>query len=292
MGKSVIRKTIMALNSFEPTREYLMVPLIFVRDKLRDLKSFSIIKNGRVSISNYKDIHKGQRCFVIGNGPSLTPEDLNLIKNEICFGSNRIYDIYEYTEWGPTYYAIQDFNVLQEISLEVEERETRSNHRFIAGNRSTYICKEMMEDQKNSFFYLGSCLSEKRKIQFTEDMQRTVASGRTVTYMMIQMAYYMGFKEIYLLGVDHSYGQYLDKEGNLDTEIHAQSHFKGARAYKHLKGYNYIAKNPLNASTKAYQKAEDYSRNHGFRIYNCTRGGKLEVFERRTLENVLKEKRI
>ena len=274
MSKSIVKKTFRALNSFEPTREYLMVP-----------------KDGRRDISDFKGIYEGQRCFVIGNGPSLTPEDLNLLKNEICFGSNRIYDIYDYTDWGPTYYAIQDFYVLQEISKEVEERETRSKHRFIAGNRKNYICKEMLEDPKNSFFYLGSCLSERRKIRFADDMQKTVASGRTVTYMMIQMAYYMGFKEIYLLGVDHSYGQYLDKEGNLDTEAHAQSHFKGARAYKHLNGYNYTAKSPLNASTRAYQEAEDYSRIRGFRIYNCTRGGKLEVFERKALEDVLAEEK-
>ena len=30
----------------------------------------------------------------------------------------------------------------------------------------------------------------------------------------------------------------------------------------------------------AYQKAETYSRKHGFRIYNATRGGRLEAFER------------
>ena len=33
-----------------------------------------------------KDIHKGQRCFIMGNGPSLKNTDLSKLRNEITFG--------------------------------------------------------------------------------------------------------------------------------------------------------------------------------------------------------------
>ena len=43
-------------------------------------------------IKVFKNKHDGQRCFIIGNGPSLTAEDLNLLKNEVTFAANRIYN--------------------------------------------------------------------------------------------------------------------------------------------------------------------------------------------------------
>ena len=39
-----------------------------------------------------------------------------------------------------------------------------------------------------------------------------------------------------------------------------------------------------------YEYAEKYSREHGFRIFNATRGGFLEKFERVNLDDVLKKK--
>ncbi len=37
-----------------------------------------------------KDTHKGERCFVVGNGPSLKNTDLSKLKNDFCIGMNRI----------------------------------------------------------------------------------------------------------------------------------------------------------------------------------------------------------
>ncbi len=59
-------------------------------------------------LKGYKNIHSGERCFVIGNGPSLTPEDLDKLKNEYSFASNHIYKIFDRTNWRPTYYVSVD----------------------------------------------------------------------------------------------------------------------------------------------------------------------------------------
>src|SRR6187551_16933 len=45
-----------------------------------------------------KDIHKGKRAFIIGNGPSLKQTDLSKLKNEITFGMNRVY--LAFPDWG------------------------------------------------------------------------------------------------------------------------------------------------------------------------------------------------
>jgi hypothetical protein len=289
MLKKIIKKVIWELNGNIVTREFLMIPVIFCRDKLLDLKNYRFIRAGQKQLSQFKGIHEGERCFVIGNGPSLSLADLDLIKGEYSFAANRIYDIYSKTVWRPTYYGIQDLYVLKEITKEVEDEENGAKTRFIVSNRPDYMCDEMKTDPKNKFFYLGTCLSEHRKIKIASEFDKTVGHGGTITYAMIQLAMYMGFKEIYLLGVDHNYKNYMSNDGNFDKEAHAASHFEGAKAYKNLRTSNVPQKKGVvYVSTKAYQTAENYSRKHGIRIFNATRGGKLEVFERTNLEDIVK----
>ena len=286
--KKIINKIIWTLNGNTITREILMIPIIFMRDKIIDLKNIKFILAGQKRLKKYKDIHKGERCFVIGNGPSLTASDLDLIQNEYSFGSNRIYDIYSRTNWRPTYYGVQDLYVLKEISKEIEDSEDAAKARFIVSNRPKFICDEMKKNKKNEFFYLGTRLSENRKIRISSDFSKIVKHGGTITYALIQLAIYMGFTEIYLLGVDHNYQNFQSQTGEYNKEAHMASHFEGAREYKNLKMSNVpLKKGPVYISTKAYRSAREYAENAGIKIYNATRGGKLEVFERVNLDEII-----
>lgn len=53
---------------------------------------------------------KGERVWVIGNGPSLTAEDLTALheRGEICVAVNRIHLIYDRTPWRPNAYFLVD----------------------------------------------------------------------------------------------------------------------------------------------------------------------------------------
>ena len=64
-------------------------------------------------VAGLKDIHKGQRCFIVGNGPSLKIEDLDLLKDEITFACNKIFLAFTETEWRPTYYSVLDILVAE-----------------------------------------------------------------------------------------------------------------------------------------------------------------------------------
>lgn len=75
-----------------------------LRTYLFSVKQYLLNRSTCHQLKKFKNIHKGQRCFIIGTGPSLTVEDLELLKDEICFGSNRIFEIYPRTSWRPTYY--------------------------------------------------------------------------------------------------------------------------------------------------------------------------------------------
>ena len=111
---------------------------------------------------------------------------------------------------------------------------------------------------------------------FSRDITQGCYWGSTIMYNIgIQVAAYMGVKEIYLIGVDMTYTGPVLSGGNhffedyisdksLINKINRQTDLDLERA----------------RMMKAYEKAEEYSRKHGFRIYNATRGGNLEVFER------------
>ena len=66
-------------------------------------------------LKELKDKYLNQRCFIVCTGPSLTFEDLELIKNEYTFGMNSILKVLDKTEWRPTFYGIQDWHVYEKM---------------------------------------------------------------------------------------------------------------------------------------------------------------------------------
>lgn len=67
-----------------------------------------------------KNIHQGERCFIVGTGPSLSISDLEMLKGEVTFGTNRIYELYNQTNWRPTYYINQDYDLIRSYSDKIK----------------------------------------------------------------------------------------------------------------------------------------------------------------------------
>ena len=109
---------------------------------------------------------------------------------------------------------------------------------------------------------------EDYEYNFSDDLFLEVCDGNTVTYICLELAVYMGFKEIYLLGVDCDYSG--KKQHVIDTG-------------------DVVLNNPESRMIEAYKKAKEYADSHGIKIYNATRGGKLEVFERVDFDSLFPE---
>ena len=62
-------------------------------------------------LKQYKNKYDGKRCFIVATGPSLTVEDLSLLKNEITFGMNSICMSSKLTDWIPPLFGVQDLYV-------------------------------------------------------------------------------------------------------------------------------------------------------------------------------------
>jgi len=227
------------------------------------------------SVRKFRDIHQGGRCFIIGNGPSLRASDLDLLTNEITFGVNRIYGIFEKTDWRPTYYCIQDFVLIEEIKDEIVENAHLFQQIFSPFN-VYYKTKSHFGKIRNiSYFYLKNLPFYPNLPIFSGNVEVGIIEGQTVTYSAIQLAFYMGFTEVYLLGVDHSYNLIQNHKGVFLEQNVANEYFEGV-ASEHVTNRPYNVEN----TTLAYCAARKYAENNKRHIFNATRGGALEIFNR------------
>lgn len=235
-------------------------------------------------IVSYHNKYRGQRCFLIGNGPSLRLSDLNMLKDEYCFGCNMIYKVFERTEWRPTFLCASDRVVAQAASEQLQDCPesmlwvSKTAYDLMPFKGDNLICVNNLRKEK---YYVHGNMTE-----------YYVPSIATVMTFMIELAMYMGFSEIYLLGVDFSIGRnqndhfmnsYRDNNMTQLERIKMRNMFRGEdigihEAQVRLEG----------RALYAYQKLEEYAKKKGYHIYNATRGGYLEVFERANLDVVVK----
>ena len=224
-----------------------------------------------------KGTYDGKRCFIIGTGPSLRIEDLESLKNEYTFAPNRIFELFDKTDWRPTFYICQDHTIIDKFRDQIKSVECRLA--FLPADH-----KSEFKNDKFRFFVLKEQLYYPGAAPFSEDASKSIGQGFTVTYGAIQMAIYMGFTEIYLLGVDNNYNIIRDAKGRPVKKSNSEANYsKGISEFMPMQNLPRVEE-----STIAYETAEKVSRNRGVRIYNATRGGKLEAFERVNFDSIKK----
>ncbi len=229
------------------------------------------------AVRPYRDHYKGQSCFIVGNGPSLKAEDLTRIYNLgiASFGCNRIHLIFDQTAWRPTFYFVSDAKIIKDYPDNVDG--VPELHRF-------FPCR-FQSERKRGIYYREIQFDYEHEGRFSVNAARGIYPAASITTEMIQFAYYMGFSEIYLIGVDFSYAV----TQKLDSKTYA---YQGENNY-FIPGYlkpGEVADMPnVTANLLGFKAAKDTIEANGRKIYNATRGGKLEVFERVNLDELLKE---
>jgi hypothetical protein len=231
-------------------------------------------------LASYRNKYAGKRCFLVGNGPSLTIEDLNKIQGELSFGCNRINMVFDLTAWRPDFYCLSEQVLAKTISRDLKKSGStlfvsRSAYKQMAHKPAdtVYVCNV----RPWPYYVRGNMLAY------------YVPSFGTVMSFMIELAMYMGFKEIYLLGVDATSSQ---TDGHFthhyyDDEIKALEHQKAGRYFGEGDALAQFGDWMVQRSLYAYEQLRRYADQHGHHIYNATRGGKLEIFERADLDEVL-----
>ena len=247
--------------------------------------------NGKQSfLSSLRDKHKGERCFIIANGPSLNKIDISLLKDEITIGCNGIYK--NFSKWGfnTNYYMIVD-NV--QIDIRAKEIAKLKGSVKFTGLHNSYSFP-FFNDMNYFHVPIRSNMEylEKELLPpFSNDVASIMHRGPTITYLMIQMAYHLGFSKIYLIGLDHNYGKL--------PELFPPGKIKVTKENYHLvqechfdKDYYKIGDTlgvpNVKAQEKAYTSAKTFIESTGREIINLSPDSKLNIFKKEDYESLLK----
>lgn len=237
------------------------------------LKHFRTSKYGK-EIAKLKNKYNGKRCFLVGNGPSLKAEDLTLLHehNEITFGFNRIYNIFESTPWRPTFYISQDEKMLAGCIDTVSKMEL--THKFIPIQMDWYF--NLKVNNAVSFNIVPQVSENPAEFLFSDDASQCLYNSSTGMYTAAQLAAYMGFKEIYFIGVDHHFRTSMNSNGEIVVDNTVKDYFTDK--YNEDKKDLFIPN--TEKSTLTYVAMKNHCEKRNISVFNATRGGKLEVFER------------
>ena len=251
---------------------------LFARTRPFVANNFEMFADGK-KLKRLKNKYQGKRCFICGNGPSLKAEDLDILhkRGEYTFGMNRIFKIFPQTQWRPTFYICEDPTIMENIEDDVNA--IKCDYKFIPTELSWYYGVDI----KNAYYFYKHC--KEGNHNFSYNAAKQLECTGTVTITCLQLAYYMGFSEIYLIGVDHSFNNMTDKDGNKVIDNSIKNYF----CEDYDKDVEDKVVHDLYTTTRSYEYAKLACDKGGVKVYNATRGGKLEVFPRADLDELLQE---
>jgi hypothetical protein len=245
-------------------------------------------------LERFNGVHTGQRCFIMGNGPSLNRTDLELLEGETVFACNAAFLLFDRINWRPTYYTCVDSRVLPDRARDIQAMlaQNPSMTAFFpteveehTGEKRRYPTRVILPTGRNRFYFREAygTLENLPESMFSADIGQHVIQPRTVAITMLQIAAYMGFSEIYLIGCDTRYTvpATVDEEDSeglalVSTRDDDANHFDPAYFGKGRKWH--APKTEL--MVEHYRIARDALEARGVKVFDATVDGALDVFDK------------
>jgi hypothetical protein len=236
-----------------------------------------------------RERHHGQPCFVIGNGPSLNQQDLRPLAGSITFAMSGFWKHPIVQEWQPTYYCLADpiffdgSEAMARFLLEMSQRITKSTYLLPLECRSEVRNKGLLRE---SAYYLNFRGGLYKLFARRLDLTSAVPRVESVSQMAIMSAIYMGCSPVYLIGLDHDW---LARRG-------AEGHFYAGKTVEgHPIAHGDLNRVPYKADLASalrlwdgYEKLQQIAAAHQVEIFNASHGGYLDVFPRKTYDEILR----
>lgn len=244
-------------------------------------RSLGLCSSKDKEILKLKNRYMGGRVFVVCSGPSLTKEDVMLLKDEYTIGMNTVFKMSEMIDWKPTYYLYLEADglgkFLNSTTLDLKEVSTEysiinSLNRRFANDPKILTLHYCWLDH---YFLFGS-----NKFKYDPELFHGMYDFYSTGHAAVVLAIYMGFKEIYIVGADNNY-------------MGKQHHFENVNVDGILEYFSKSEKSDIglrsqNGMDMGWKELVKVAKQMNVNIYNATRGGRLEVFPRVELEDVLK----
>jgi hypothetical protein len=234
----------------------------------------------------FRDCHRGQRCFVIGNGPSLKHQDLSNLKNEVTFAVNSFYLHPQIKSWLPTYYFLSD-PVYFDGSVERKEFSQMTAAIGPTPIFAPHYAREFLTTNDvlppAQTYYLATCSGREETWDERPDLTRTIPGVQTVVQLAVLAAMYMGCSPIYLVGLDHDWLAHGGEHLNFYSEQTVDEQPEG-----NLPGWTYrTMMEAMLTMWDIYEMLLRIANAQGIEIVNATHGGFLDVFKRQSYESII-----
>ncbi|MFH6963248.1 6-hydroxymethylpterin diphosphokinase MptE-like protein [Flavobacterium plurextorum] len=265
---------------------------------------FRVLMN---SNKKFKKSNKSERCFIVGNGPSLKKMDLRILNKEVVFTVNNIMnDIDLYESLNSDYHVIIDpeyFKLNKDVSEDLAQIDLLKKINY---NHKKPICITSYEGKDNfvknglnkvldlNYLYQHKNITD--NYSSIIGMNKNFPNSQNVIQCAIFSAMYMGYKEIFLIGCDMT-----------SVFVSFEYSEEGERAILNNRHAYEYSDNELKSMLKSVVKydnefiLDEYARN--FRIFknikkyaeknkvmiiNAGVGGGLDVFSRVNFNTLFK----
>ena len=218
-------------------------------------------------LRKFRGIHCGERAFIIGTGPSLSKVDLSPLKSEITFGVNGLC-LFKGIDFEPTYYCVSDLVAFELFGSAIERLKS-----------TKFLSVPPCPPSENDWIQIPLDLNHQIKDGYFAGTGKNIIEtywGRTVTMdLCIQLAFFMGFSKVYLLGCDCGV---------------ATNNFHHIYDEKQVAVQNF---SPYHDDIfLSYKMCDNIFESAGRELVNATIGGYLEELRRQSLDEILQQPRI
>jgi hypothetical protein len=212
----------------------------------------------------FKNLHRGKRGVIVCNGPSLNRMDLGFLRNELVIGLNKIHLGLERFDFYPRYLVAVNPRVVEQSR---DALRAMTATKFIGERAASHLPEDTFT---HHLPILGA------PVVFSRDITKGVREGGTVTHVGLQIAWYLGFSEVVIIGMDHRFSFHGAPHEAHRLEGSDLNHFSP----EYFSGQ--VWDNPdLIRSEESYAMARQVYESDGRRILDATPDGACQVFEKR-----------
>jgi hypothetical protein len=232
-----------------------------------------VVKN-IYALNSLRNRYSKVDCIIVGNGPSVEVNDLKLIQNsdKVIFTFNRFYLAYKQLEidfFQPSFIMSIDPQMIRDFGQEIIYNKKNSTVLFGTNNKNTL---------KGNFITFN--IKNRIPFKFQRNPFKRVSTGDSSVVAAIQLAFFMGIRNIYLYGIDHNF-EHEEKNSN-GMVSGGDNHF--IKNYRDGKEWH----PPVSLNIeKAFEKCDEFLRENNGYLINCSRKTKLKNIERRSIDDCL-----
>lgn len=221
-------------------------------------------------LERFHDRHVGKRAVIVCNGPSLNQMDLSFLKTEYTFGLNKIFLGVRRFGFYPRYYIAVNSKVIKQAAGVIAAMPCV---KFIGSAGHSSIRENALTYHLNTVGVVD---------RFSTDVVRGVHEGWTVTHVALQIAYYMGFKQVVIIGLDHRFEQ--DGTAN-QTVVRSGPDVNHFHPDYFADGQEWD--NPdLRESEVSFSAAKELFEGNGREIIDASVGGHCTIFPKRQYQEI------